>query len=300
MIATFIPDALDRFLYWMEERQRIYLRRQSGQPWPWTDDPILQRYRFCNVYREQDRTTTWIRENWREPYADHPNLWFAMCIARQINYIDTLADIGFPEQWQPHYVYAVMQKREALGLKVFTSAYMVGGGSPRGTYKIEYIVWRVLNQLWESTRNTTLPWDRPNCTLELATLFLSKFRGFGMFLAYEVVTDMRHTRYLCNAPDINTWANPGPGAVRGLNRLTGRSLQSRPGRKQLIDEMRELLQIATARTDPAILPNLEMRDIEMSLCEFDKYERLRTGGGTLGTGRVGVERYCPAGLGLGV
>jgi hypothetical protein len=63
--------------------------------------------------------------------------------------------------------------------------------------------------------------------------------------------------------------------------------------------MRELLQIAKDRTDPTILPKLEMRDIEMSLCEFDKYERLRLGSGRFGTGRSSMERYYPAELGLG-
>jgi hypothetical protein len=299
-MTVFLPDLLDRFLYWMEERQRIYLRRQRGQPWPWTDDPILQQYRFCNVYREQDRTTTWIRENWREPYADHPNLWFALCIARQINYIDTLAEIGFPDHWRPQQVLQAMKSRRERGLKVFTSAYLVGGGAPRGVSKIDFMVWQVFDPLWNDTRNRKLPWDKQGCTLEQATVFLSKFRGFGMFIAYEVVTDMRHTRYLRNAPDINTWANPGPGAVRGLNRLTGRPLQSSPGRDQLIAEMQELLQIARDRTDPTILPKLEMRDIEMSLCEFDKYERIRLGSGRFGTGRSSMERYYPAELGLGV
>jgi hypothetical protein len=292
-MTAFLSDLLDRFLYWMEERQRIYLRRQRGQPRPWTDDTILQRYRFCNVYREQDRTTIWIRENWREPYADHPNLWFALCVARQINYIDTLADIGFPEQWQPQQVLETMKRRKERGLKVFTSAYLVGGSAPRGMNKIDFMVWYVLDPLWTGTRDKLLPWDSHGCTLEEATLFLDKFYGFGKFLAYEVVTDMRHTRYLRNAPDISTWANPGPGAIRGLNRLTGRPLERLPSRKQLIAEMQELLHIAMERTDPAILPSLEMRDIEMSLCEFDKYERLRSG-----TKHHAIERYEPLQLTL--
>ena len=46
------------------------------------------------------------------------------------------------------------------------------------------------------------------------------YAGFSGFMAYEVVTDLRHTKYLKNADDINTWANAGPGAVRGLNRIS--------------------------------------------------------------------------------
>ena len=43
-------------LYWKFafERQRIFERRQSGIKPPWTDDPILREYKFCNVYRAAD------------------------------------------------------------------------------------------------------------------------------------------------------------------------------------------------------------------------------------------------------
>src|SRR5580700_2427077 len=67
-------------LWYMEERQTIYVKRQAGEPFPWTADPILKGRRLENVYREQDRETTWLRENWLEPYADHDNLWFAVCM----------------------------------------------------------------------------------------------------------------------------------------------------------------------------------------------------------------------------
>ncbi len=39
------------------ERMRIWEQRQRGKSRPWTCDPILSKYRFCNVYRELDRQT---------------------------------------------------------------------------------------------------------------------------------------------------------------------------------------------------------------------------------------------------
>ena len=115
------------FNNYMIERHSIYERRAEGQPYPWTDDPILKEYSFCNVYRELDRVTIWIRENWREPYADHPNLPFAMAMARQINWPDTLQEIGFPEHWNPARIKAIMQGRLNRKEKVYTGAYMLTG-----------------------------------------------------------------------------------------------------------------------------------------------------------------------------
>ena len=51
--------------YWVAERERIRVRKESGQPFPWTDDPILATYRFCNVRREDDRVTIWVRTHRR-------------------------------------------------------------------------------------------------------------------------------------------------------------------------------------------------------------------------------------------
>ena len=93
-------------------------------------------------------------------------------------------------------------------------------------------------------------------------------------MAYEVVTDLRHTKWLNNAPDIMTWANPGPGAKRGLNRIHGRELTQSVTREQQIQEMRDLLELLNGKP-----LSLEMRDIEHCLCEFDKYERVRLGQG---------------------
>ena len=104
-------SSVEGFYNYINERHAIYLKRSIGEPFPWTDDEILQTYSFCNVYRELDKVTVWIRENWKEPYADHPNLPFAMAVARQINWPDTLQEIGFPEHWNPERVKAIMQGR---------------------------------------------------------------------------------------------------------------------------------------------------------------------------------------------
>ena len=254
------------FNNFMVERHNIYLRRFiQGDPYPWTEDPILNEYSFCNVYRELDRVTIWIRENWREPYADHRNLPFAMAVARQINWPDTLEEIGFPEKWEPEKVKAIMQDRMTRKEKVYTGAYMLTG--TLGGTKIEQTVDKILTPLYA----------RFPChfsSLEDSWRSFLPYAGFSGFMAYEVVTDLRHTKWLRNAPDIMTWANPGPGAKRGLNRIHGREVTQSVPREKQIQEMRELLELLNGKPLP-----LEMRDIEHCLCEFDKYERVRLGQG---------------------
>ena len=257
---------VDDFNRFMVERHNIFIRKGiNNEPYPWSDDAILTEYSYGNVYRELDRVTVRIRENWREPYADHQNLPFAMAVARQINWPDTLEEIGFPEEWRPQHVKNIMQDRMARKEKVYTGAYMLTG--TLGGTKIEQTVDKILTPLYA---NMPSNYD----SLEECWKSFLPYAGFSDFMAYEVVTDIRHTKWLKNAPDIMTWANPGPGAMRGLNRIFGRPLDSKQKKPLFIQEMRDLL--ALLNNEP--LP-LEMRDIEHCLCEFDKYERTRLGQG---------------------
>src|SRR5262245_11963223 len=107
------------------ERHAIYLRRKAGQPKPWTQDPILQAFRFCNVYRELDTETKWIADNWRSPHRSDPDLWFALVVARLVNWHETLDELGYPVPWQPDRFVKVLEGRMQRRQKVFTGAYMV-------------------------------------------------------------------------------------------------------------------------------------------------------------------------------
>lgn len=284
---------LRQLLYWVQERQIVHLKRQNGDPWPWTKDPILQRYRFCCSYREDDKVTKWIRENWREPYKDHPNLWFAMAIARQINWPDALQAMGFPEVWDPRKALRALDKRRNGGEKVFTSAYLIGGGIPKGMAKTRYIIMNVLNPLYRYSLNHRTKIFQNN-TLKETWEWLVQFHGWGKFLAYEVITDLRHTRYLCNAIDIKTWANVGPGAERGLNRLYERELRTHQNQAILLEELCTVSEWIEKNRDQSILPTWEARDAEHLFCEFDKMLRVteRQSQNRI----VGLERFRHPGL----
>jgi hypothetical protein len=281
-MASVNMDNLNTFFYWIKERILIHDRKENVDKWPWTTDPILQMFRFCNVFREWDTVTIQFRKLF-EDYRNHPNLWFAYCLARQINMPETVQYImnltPFPDEWRPDKVQLAMESL-SLSQKIYTSAYMLCGVGATGMSKPAYTVNVVLQPVWDAYARAL-----PECfttSLEIATRFLQQFPGWGGgFLAYEVVTDLRHTRYLQNAPDIMTWANPGPGAKRGLNRIFGRPLESAIKIDQANLEMRWLLEELRGQNIAHVNEpyEFEMRDIEHSLCEVDKYLRVKNGEG---------------------
>lgn len=287
--------ALRAYIKTAVERHAIYERRAAGQPWPWTKDELFQTYKFCNVFRELDTVTRWIDRHIRKPYAKHPDLWWMLAAARQINWPDTLADLiatpgAWPEDglksWRPATMARTMRKRAAAGQKVYTGAYMLSGTGIRKLNLVDkpHLTAHILTELRKSNGGGV----EHASTIQEAHILLRQQYGFGAFLAYEVATDMRHTRYLNKAPDIMTFANAGPGAKRGLARLYGRKIVTYGPAEQTMAEMISILP-AMQRAFPHRA--VELRDVEHQLCEHDKYLRV-----LLGQGRPRARYSQPAPL----
>lgn len=272
----------ETFWYFIKERYSIYKKRQKGLKAPWTTDATLQQYRFCNVFREDDKVTIWIRENWREPYKNHRNLWFAMAIARQINKVETLERLGFPSQdpesWKKHAL-KVLGSMDEDGEKIYGGAYIITAGGVSGP-KYLYTVNKVLYPSFEyHTRRDTF--GKGYCEkLEKTWNILREGLGFGPFISYEIVTDMRWTRYYDeDIGDHMTWANAGPGAKRGLARIFFDDVEVNVSPSECLRLMRVLLKDSSTKWKGMGLPHsLEMRDIEHCLCEVDKYLRVSSDG----------------------
>lgn len=304
---------------WINERHAIYMRKAiledqaaQGLQYPalsntgrlawgkggWTldrltEDPILREYRFCNVFRELDRVTVWIRENIREPFADNEHLWYMLAIARFINWPPTLERlIESPDGWpfdprfSPERMTMVLEEWKSRGEKVETGAYMIRAESDTkkewySWSKQRYVSEIVLGRLWRD-RVRVEAHLRGN-SLRGAFDFLRSqpdYVGWGPFMTHQVIVDLRWTRYLENAPDVGKWASIGPGSARGLNRLHGRPLKQAVPQEKALREMLELQELVH---QPGVLkpwvPAIELADIQNCLCETDKWLRAKQGEG---------------------
>lgn len=265
---------------WVSEREKIRIRKERDRGPPWTDDPILATYRFCNVRREDDRGTAWIRKYIREPYAHHPLLWLMLCIARQINWPDTLAELIARDVWpgtrsfHPSMIADVLNDRKERGEKVYTGAYMIAAPSKKGADKQEYIANTVIGSQWRN-RLAFGVWFSKGATLQGTHELLSRQLGWGPFMSYQAVVDMRFTRLLERARDVSTWAAAGPGTIRGLNRLHGRSVDASLSQEQALSEMRVIYRQVWDHTHVM----MDFSDVPNILCETDKYLRVKLGEG---------------------
>lgn len=285
------------FWYWINERHKIYLKRKQHKPEPWTRDLILQKYKFTNPFRQLDRVT----QEWVGRYAtllgtDHAvseaksftrkpptdgDILFHCAMFRLFNWpptYDALYYSGVP--WSYGSAMRILERLKGEGRQIFTGAYIVpnmGMSDP----KIDIIAAAV--DLVHENRVAMAAYIRSERSLEKTCEVLQLVPTIGPFIAYEIACDLRFTRLLADATDILCWANPGPGAKRGIHRLFSAAPALTKPRPDYLAVMRDLLKRAQAgAVSQEVLKAeypFELREIEHSLCEFDKYMRVKNGEG---------------------
>lgn len=282
-------SSVEAFFAFARARHQIMLDRHAGLPRPWTDDPILQQYRFTCVFREQDRTTLWFRHhvrNWLAKMTPRQQV-LGTILFRTLNRTESgevifRQSMGDPIGWRYirgdatiAHVEAELRAAIPRGPWV-TGSYIVK--TPDGMDKLTGALWIVeearlrLAALLDGHPLQTTP-----RTLQAFWLALQKFDYIGGFTGYEIVSDLRWLPILRDAPDIMTWANAGPGATRGLNWVHGRTKSA--SQSQMNEEMQELLRLSQdPEYWPIGWPSWEMREVEHWCCETLKYMRFKEGG----------------------
>lgn len=261
-------------VYWIKERDAIRGKRALGVPKPWTQDEILQTYRFCNVRREDDKVTQWVSKHWRNPNKRHEHLWFGMVFARLFNLPSTLDAVGFPVPFRANLLRDNLHDLHKHG-PIFNGAYIVSTNGKKMD-KVDYLMDLALTPLWEN-REAVKP--RKGDTLEAFHKRLTEYDGMGSFMAAQVVADVKYAAPLSFAKDWNTFASSGPGSRRGLNRLTGvqaYETQNEAAWRAKVEPWRKKI---NAQVKKFLNGELHGQDFQNCLCELDKFERVRLGEG---------------------
>jgi len=271
------------FWQWVNERHAIYNKRAAGEDRPWTDDVVLRDYKFTNVFRELDRGTIALR-TMEAGQTDPGLILFNTVWYRLYNWHEHATDLGFCDYDALEKYMTICQR---TGKRIFTGAHMVRGVG--GEAKV-----------WPYLRLSKHIWENRDGLARACTSIYEAFRVMmlqyliGDFTAYEIASDLRWSLGIDS--DKYTWGNPGNGARRGLKRL---------GCLPTVDSMRWIWDSAPLFAAPHVMehypvetsvvhdsvehtgepqehawPPFELREVEHSLCEFDKWERARRGQGT--------------------
>lgn len=228
--------AVKHFYDFVTERYKIHIRKDFlKQKAPWTNNPILLQYKFCNIRREHDRQSQYLIKN----ISTNPCLSIEDKIVnsfyfRAWNNWDTMKDLGGP--WPAKSLYSSQMKEQVRPIyqklatedpdrKWWSSAYNQGGTKQAWRYpnpnrkvdKEDYIPLRVFH---------IGPWLKEHNTIEkllnasdqkVAFEAIREIQGFADFLAYQIFVDLT---YIEDFPfSENEFVVAGPGCRNGLNKL---------------------------------------------------------------------------------
>lgn len=262
-------------MYWVAERESIRIKKEANRDKPWTSDPIFQKTYFCNVHREDDKVTRWIRSFYSRRVGDRM-FEYNIIFSRFINNVATLEDCGYLEDHNPDELLEYLEQRATDGLKVWGGAYVITThGIPMP--KARYLCDNVLGAAFRALERPGHPARGGSCTL--AAEALQEIEGVGSFLAGQIVADLKNTpgHPLSKAFDKPFFVTPGPGSLRGLSWIFS-------GGPKGVTESNFMHYFNNLRTwvdqhwPPGVTP-VDNQDLQNCLCEFDKYCRVTTGTG---------------------
>jgi alpha-glutamyl/putrescinyl thymine pyrophosphorylase clade 1 len=216
MIPTRVYDTYWRFA---AERLAMYYRRFANPSGPWTSDPILQTFRFTNVYRAADRVSQYlIREvQYRLDRPQSPyELFFRTILFKLFNRIDTweaLERVNGPLVWDTIDLDAVNHTLDKLltrGRSIYSAAYIMPsppfGHARKHTNHLALLARMMDDRLPNRLRQA------PN----LQTIYeaILAYPGLGPFLAFQYTIDLNYSSLLDF--DEREFVVAGPGAHDGI------------------------------------------------------------------------------------
>jgi len=290
-------EGIKKFLYYIHERENIRLKKESGAPWPWTKDEILQKYSFTNVRRVNDRTTQAFLAIYKANVK--PGKYEqALLNCATFRYFGTAGfaqAVGWQARWQAARVLRVAKerlqspvervrgphKRVRVRQEVFTGAYVITNGGrkePKEDVVVDYL--SGLAAAYKERLAPLLKFKSPSwAALGEEMMKLEGFGGTG-FMVKEVLQDF----ILCYPGlfwDEETWTPVGPGARRGLNYIAGRDPDFTLNSHTWLEEV-VALRVLVNQNWTKWFPNsgtLSAHDVQFCLCEHAKRMKVVTGVG---------------------
>ncbi|GLB44616.1 putative chromo (CHRromatin Organisation MOdifier) domain containing protein [Lyophyllum shimeji] len=278
----------DTFWQFAAERKAIDDRRRAGMPQPWSDDPIFQKYRFCNTYRVLDKVSQYLIREVIEKGSQEPlEVVFRVILFNSFTKIETwellLKEIGsltWASYERDREKYRrVLGRAKQRGASLYTGAFQKPApnlGEPDA--HTNHLL------LLETLLDHDLP-GRFQTAKYMAEVYeyLLSFPGMGEFATYQLLLSLSYTNLL-NFSNLD-FVIAGPGASSGLAKMFG--VQKMKAAKQEVPDIEEEIirwmaesqnvQFARLGLDfsglgPDRLP-MDLADIEHTLCEVDKYSR---------------------------
>ena len=211
------------YWYYASQRQAMFERRVAGQTPPWTRDPILATYKFCNVFRAADRVSQYMIRNvcYHDEDCTPQDRIFQIVAFRTFSKIDTWRTVHerlgrYPtlDDLADGRFTAALDHAAATNGGLYTGAFILCATDAygRGRKHLNHV------ELW---RHMFLVDDLARRILDAASLRqvydeLHRYPLMGDFMSYQTAIDLNYSALLAFSE--NDFTQPGPGALRGIRK----------------------------------------------------------------------------------
>lgn len=263
-------------------RQDIFFNRIKGIPYPWSDDPILNQYKFTNAYRASDRVSQYLIRNVIY-HQSLPNsskeILFRVLLFKLFNKIETweLLTKKVGAITLDNYSFRIFDRilNDAItgGQRIYSAAYiMPSGQSSFGLLRKHSNHLKLIQLILDKNTDERLMAAK---TMQHAFEILKLFPGLGDFLAYQFLIDLNYTPIL-NFSE-SEFVVPGPGAKGGISKCfedTG-GLSHAEIIKLVTDRQEKEFERLGLSFQSLWGRPLQLIDCQNLFCEVDKYARVK-------------------------
>lgn len=279
-----IENSIERFVAFIAEREVIRIQREHREPWPWTEDTILQEYRFTNVHREDDAVSKHYQKMVRDKYFNDPIVLPATIAYRWFNRPSTCDALFGKSSISNRSIFELYLNSHDIGVLLacirnlppphVTGAFIITGKP--GHTKAEGVVHYIHE--W-CQRNWTEQWyewkKNPPLLSDMYEWINSE--GLGSFMRGQIIADLKYLSFMKDVGDWWIWATPGPGSLRGLNIVLDRPLGNPWPKYEWLIELMKLSDHIAPELEKHGIGRLHNQDLQNCLCEFSKWTKTARG-----------------------
>jgi hypothetical protein len=213
-------------LYWTfaSRRQAVFEARLSGKSWPWTSDPILQTYKFCNVFRAADRVSQYMIRDvayGQDPDTTPRDRVFQISAFRTFSNIETwrgiTAELGSPprlDHLRSGAFEQALNRVKSQNGGLYTGAFILCANKAFGFDEKHRNHVALFKHMFLDHACAERILQAPS--LEDVVALLQSFPLMGPFMAYQTAIDINYSDLVDFGE--NDYTQAGPGALRGLRK----------------------------------------------------------------------------------
>jgi hypothetical protein len=274
------PEIFELYWRFAYERHRVFEMRVAGIEGPWTDDPILQKYKFCNAYRAADRVSQYLIRH--VCYSDEANTWedrlFQIVAFRTFSHIGTwkfLCDYLGSNPTIEHLRTGTFEEAlSAARLKngrLYTGAFILCATDMYGRdqkhlnhvelFKHMFVLGSLAQEVSQAHHMSEV------------YRALHAYPLMGDFMSYQIAVDINYSE-LTDFSE-NEFTQPGPGALRGIRKIFTDIGKWRPADVVfwMVDQQETAFENQNIDFQGLWGRPLHAIDIQNLFCEVDKYCR---------------------------